>query len=84
MNECYIIGKILNEPKYDFLFNKKSHISIIKFRVQTLKSLSVINAKAYDGKADYIYRFFSENDLIIIRGWINQKMEFNIEEITKL
>lgn len=84
MNKCFVIGKIIEEPNFNFLFNKKKHISIVKFKFKILSNLSIIKVKAFDEKADYIYRFYSKNDYVIVEGWIDNKLEINIELIKKI
>lgn len=83
MNICFIIGKIIDVPKFDFIFNQKSHISIIRFKLKILSNSSIININAYDNEADYIYRFFSKNDVIILKGFLNNNI-INVEDVKKL
>ncbi len=85
MNVCYLVGKIVTEPKYDFFYNSKKHISIIQFDLENQyeKNITKVKVKAYDEEADYIYQFFSKGDWVNILGWLNQKMEITIEEIER-
>lgn len=92
MNICCLTGEILTNPRYDFFYNSKKHISVIKFNIKTsemeigyLKNKStIIKINAYDENADYVYRFFNKGEFINIIGWINYHMEVNVIEIAKI
>ncbi len=85
MNLCCLLGKMITEPQFDFFYNSKKHVSVVKFKIKTQseKYSTIINVKAFDEEADYIYRYFSKGDLVSVEGWINQKMEVNVTKIRK-
>lgn len=87
MNLCCISGKIVTPIKYDFIYNSRRHISLLEFKLKVyetseyINSNTLLNIKAYDEKADYVYKFFSTNDEVSITGWLEQNMKINLLEI---
>ena len=84
MNKFYALGKILEEPKFDFLYNS-AMTSITRFNFK-LNNKSVIEAFGYDDIADYIIRELNKNDIIMIEGKLRNynKIKVEIEKIYKL
>ncbi len=71
MNECFIIGKIVTNIEFKFIYNsKKTSIATINIE---LKNKSIIKAKAYDENADYCYRNLNKNKMIFIYGKLENK-----------
>lgn len=68
MNKCWLMGKIVVEPDFDFLYMKRN-ISIAYFYIE-LRNKSIIKVFAYDDIADYIYQNLSINQEVIIEGKI--------------
>ena len=66
MNQVFLIGKIITQIEFKFSINSKN-ISIASFTIKTLDN-QIINVKAYNEKADYIYRKFKNSDNIVIYG----------------
>ena len=81
MNLCFLFAQIITDLQYDFFYNSKKHISIIKFKVK--EKNNIINVIAYDDMADYIYRSFYKQDFICILGYLNNSMYVNVLEIEK-
>ena len=81
MNLCFLFAQIITDLQYDFFYNSKKHISIIKFKVK--EKNNIINVIAYDDMADYIYRSFYKQDFICILGYLNNKMHVNVLKIEK-
>lgn len=92
INICCLTEKILECPKYDFFYNSKKHVSLIKFNLSVLNEEitnkwsmdTIVKIKAYDEKADYIYRNFYEGQCVSIVGWIDEEMEINVKEIKSI
>ena len=66
MNKVFLIGKIITEIEFEFIINSKN-ISIASFKIETLDK-QIIQIKAYNEIADYVYRKFNKNDIITIEG----------------
>ena len=66
MNKVFLIGKIITEIEFKFIINSKN-ISIASFKIETLDK-QIINIKAYNEIADYVYSEFYKNDIITIEG----------------
>ena len=85
MNLCIELGKIINEPQFDFLYKSK-RISIAYFNMELINK-SNIKVFAYDEKADYIYRRLRVGDSICIEGEIrilNYNLEIEARKIYKI
>ena len=71
MNICFLLGKVVDDVEFKFIYNsKKVSISIFKLM---LSNKSIVECKAYDETADYIYRNIKKGDLIFIEGTIKDK-----------
>ena len=66
MNEVFLIGKIITEVEFKFIINSKN-ISIARFKIKTLDK-QIIQIRAYNETADYVYSKFYKNDWINIEG----------------
>ena len=70
MNEVFLIGKIITEIEFKFIINSKN-ISIARFKIKTLDK-QIIQIKAYNEIADYVYSKFNKNDFIVIEGILEE------------
>ena len=89
MNICCFSGKIIEKIKYDFVYNSKRHNSIVNFKMKIQNGYetneeTIINVRAYDTDADYIYRKLEEQDQISIIGWIKEDGTVTITEIERM
>ena len=85
MNRCFLIGKVLNEPEFKFIY-MKCNISIAYFYIK-LKNGSVLKIYGYDDMADYIYRNIISGKIVTIEGELREEkrnIEVRINEIEKL
>lgn len=81
MNKCWVIGKILDEPEYKFLYKSKNN-SISYFKIK-LKDNNVIDVFGYDDMADYIYRNLKKDDDVLIEGYLHSNRgKINLISIT--
>ena len=62
------MGRIISEIEFKFIINSKNK-SIVYFDMELLNK-SIIRVKAYDEKADYIYRKLKVWQTIVIEGKI--------------
>ena len=69
MNICILIGKIISEIQFKFIIKNKNKKSIAYFDME-LTNKSIIRVKAYNARADYTYRNYKMNQIIIIKGKI--------------
>mgnify|MGYP004518744971 FL=1 len=86
MNKCVISGKVLEEIKFDFIYNSKKHVSIAKCPIK-LNNDSVLNVFGLDDEADYMYRHIKAGDIIVCYGKIrrmDEKLEVEVIEIEKV
>ena len=68
MNICFIIGKIVEDIKFDFMLNR-IHNSIVQFKIKDERKNN-IKIVGYDEIADYCYKNLKKNDTVIIEGKI--------------
>ena len=83
MNEVFLIGKIITEIEFKFIIKSKD-ISIVVFKIETIEYKQKIEVKAYNETADFVYRKFNKNDMIMINGYINNVCEIIIKTADKL
>ena len=69
MNICFILGKVISEVEFKFIYNSKD-VSISIFKIM-LKNKSTIECMAYNDVADYIYRNVEVDDMLLIEGKIH-------------
>ena len=79
MNECFLLGTIINKVNFRFAIGGK-HDSIIEFELK-LENESVIMVKAYDKLADYCYQNITEKNLVMIRGKLESDFKIDMSEI---
>lgn len=85
MNVCIVMGKIIEEVDFKFIYNNKS-LSIANSKIQLIDG-NQVEIFGLDEKADYMYSNLNENDIILISGKLvnerkNNKIE--VENITKI
>ncbi|MGN1300957.1 MAG: hypothetical protein ACI4U9_00230 [Clostridia bacterium] len=80
MNICFLYGKIVSKVIFEFLYNSKIHTSVVTIEVLPQKEKVPILVKAYDLKADMIYRNFEQGDYISLMGMITSN-SVNVIEI---
>ncbi len=82
MNIVYIQGKIINDIEFKFIIrNKNTSVSI--FKIQLMNN-SIVTIKAYNELADYCYSKLNKEDIILIEGELNSKLEIISKAIEKL
>ena len=86
MNRCFIMGKIVTKPQFDFLY-MSSRVSVSHFLLE-LSNKTKIKTLGFDDVADYIYQELKEGDLITIEGELrstdtHKTLEIEILTITK-
>lgn len=84
MNLCFVIGKVLKDVEFKFLYKDK-RISIAYTDLE-LKNNSKITIKSYGKNADLLYRKIKINDIIFVNGKIinTDVLEIEALEIRKL
>ena len=87
INICFIWARIISDIQFEFFYNDKKHNSIAEFIAEIncnygsrkYKKQTIL-FKAYDDKADIIYRKYSKKDYIKIIG----KVKSTHIEITEI
>ena len=88
MNECFVIGKIISDIKFDFVigneenFSKKENISVVRFCLELLDK-NKIYVIGYNFISDFCYQKLKINDYILIEGNIKTKGYIEIENVEK-
>lgn len=85
MNKCFLVGKVISEPTYKFLYRNKN-VSICYFK---LKSDNIeITAFGIDEVADRLFRNIKVNQLYCfygsVRNTINKIVTLEIEDYEKI
>lgn len=80
MNICFFSGLIITNVDFNFFLENKYHISECRFKILLSNNTTII-AKAYDGKADYLYQNAKIGDMINIVGILNDEMKVEIYQI---
>ena len=83
MNICFLIGKIISDIEFKFIVDNKSYYAIAIFQIE-LNNKSIITVKGYNKIADICYSRLRENNIILIQGYLDNKVEVKIEEIKKI
>ncbi|MCI8617693.1 MAG: hypothetical protein HFJ60_05605 [Clostridia bacterium] len=79
MNLVYIQGKIISDIEFKFIIKSKNKsISIFKLE---LTNNSIVTIKAYNELADYCYSKLNKDDIILIEGKLNSKLEIILQII---
>jgi len=80
MNLCFLMGKIISEIEFNFILNSKNNISVASFELEIDKDCKVL-VKAYNKMADWCYQKLDKNNMVLIQGELNTKMEIVITGI---
>ncbi len=81
MNRCVISGKILEEIKFDFIYNSNKHVSIARCPIK-LNNDSILDVYGLDEEADYMFRHLKKGEIIICYGsLVKRKEKMEIEAI---
>lgn len=77
MNECFLMGIVVEEVNFKFVLNGKNDaIAILKIR---LLNNEIVNIVAYNEQADYCFRKLYKDDKIFIYGYLeNDKCGVNV------
>lgn len=78
INICFLSGKIISEPEFDFFYNSKKYISKLSFVLQTengfksskIRKETCIKVSAYNNIADFVYRYFNIYDIMEFQGFL--------------
>lgn len=82
MNIIIILGKIISDIEFKFIIkNKNKSISIFELE---LTNNSIVTVKAYNILADYCYSELNKEDIILIEGQLNSKLEIISKRIEKV
>ncbi|MCI8616884.1 MAG: hypothetical protein HFJ60_01245 [Clostridia bacterium] len=82
MNIIIILGKIISDIEFKFIIkNKNKSISIFELE---LTNNSIVTVKAYNILADYCYSELNKEDIILIEGQLNSKLEIISKTIEKV
>lgn len=68
MDDIVVMGKIINEVKFEFIIKEKNK-SIAYFDME-LSNKSIVRVKAYNYRADYVFRNYKMNQIVVIKGKI--------------
>lgn len=71
MNLCFLLGKVISDIEFKFIYNSKN-VSITIFYIM-LKNKSIIKCKAYNEIADEIYRNIKKDNYIFIEGYLKNQ-----------
>ena len=88
MNLCFLKGKVSGIIDYQFMYDKfkknlgKKHVCIVKLQLE-IKNKQIIDLKAYDEVADFVYQNVKEGDHIFLQGALKDDV-IEIEEIEKI
>lgn len=82
MNKCILIGKILSDINFKFLYNEK-HISISTIKIE-LCDKTQIDVYGIDLMADYMYRELNKGNVVIVYGCIRQNKQNVKIEVTEI
>ena len=79
MNLCFLMGQIVEETKFNFIYNKKQ-TSIAKNSIK-LDNNSIIKIIGYDDIADFLYSKIKINDNVLIQGILTEDNYIQIKHI---
>ena len=79
----FFIGRIISNIEFKFIVDNKSYYAIAIFQIE-LNNKSIITVKGYNKIADICYSKLRENNIILIQGYLDNKVEVKIEEIKKI
>lgn len=77
MNECYLIGKVVSQPIFEFLYNSQ-YISICYFTIE-LENNIFVKVFALDRIADYIYQKININKYVLKESYVIIQKTFQLK-----
>lgn len=69
MNEVFLIGKLIENVKFDFIINSKKYKSIARIKIETLDK-QYIKIIAYNSLADVAFSCLKRLDYVFISGFL--------------
>lgn len=79
MNLCVLLGKIVSDIEFKFIF-KNQNKSIAYFDMELLNK-SIIRIKAYDDIADFVYSQLKVGQSVIVEGKIRKDGAVECEKL---
>ena len=73
MNKVYLIGEIVTDINFKFIINSKN-ISIVIFKIKTIRDNQIISIKCYNETADYFYSKYKKGDFVTIEGYLENNV----------
>lgn len=85
MNECYIIGKIIGNIRFEFIHQEKENKnnSIVLFSLKTLDK-NILKIKGYNEIADFCYSKLQNNDIVFIEGKLETEGIITVKVVYKI
>ena len=77
MNECFSIGYIVENVKFDFILNGKND-SRVTCKIKLLNE-TMVTIIAFDRCADYCYRNLTINSKVMVYGRLTTKCNVKME-----
>ena len=78
MNLCILTGKVTSEIEFKFIIKGKNK-SIAHFNIELLNG-STVQIKAYNEKADYVYRKLKKGQIVVIEGKVTTEGIIELEQ----
>ena len=82
MNIIFTQGKIISDVEFKFIIKSKN-ISVSIFKLQLINN-SIVTIKSYNELADYCYSKLNKEDIVLIEGKLNSKLEIISKTITAI
>lgn len=82
MNVCIIMGRILEEINFNFIYNNK-YVSIANCKIEIAKETQ-IEIYGLDEKADYMYSKLNKDGTILVYGSIVNEGRTNKIEVKEI
>jgi len=80
MKEVFLIGKVISKVEFDFMIESR-YISIGRFYLETMDK-KIIEIKAYDNIADFVYKKLIIGNIVFLYGRLN--LDFVSAKIIKI
>ena len=82
LNIIFTQGKIISDVEFKFIIKSKN-ISVSIFKLQLINN-SIVTIKSYNELADYCYSKLNKEDIVLIEGKLNSKLEIISKTITAI
>lgn len=69
MNEVFLIGKLIENVKFDFIIYSKKYKSIARMKIETLDK-QYIKIIVYNSLADFVFSKLKKLDYVFINGFL--------------